>query len=410
MVKKPAFISLAVVLGLTMVTVASAANVAGTSKKGSLLVFPKIEVFFDAAEGTPIIDTYVSIGNDQSAAVSVKCYWMDNNQTIDDFEFNLTANQPVFFTASQYSASDWVAAGNVEVPPFRGIGSLVCFAVTREGDNQLKWNHLYGSATIVTIPTFDTPYAAQYNAYSFAVPGAVGGTPGQLDLNGSATAGYDACPQYLVANFYPAALWFGMPPFPPMGMWRPDLTLWPCRQDLRQDRTPTCTKAKFDVWNGNEIKFTGAYQCFKCFFEGFLDDMGTDDTNTDLTKQLYPAPPKGYQRGPGFGWSHFIETTLRTDTARFRVQGVRSSVCDSGKTRGCLDSSGEAVNSVDTPLLGVLLYGYAFGLDPVTNDQIVMPVAGSALFGAGTGDGATRGGPGFVKWDIAGNVVEVPAQ
>jgi len=406
--KKPAFISLAVVLVLAMTAVASAANLAGTSKKGSLLVFPKIEVFADPDNGTVFIDTYISIGNDQSAAVTVKCYWMDFNQIIDDFEFSMTANQPVMFTASQYSEPDWITKGNVQVPPFRGMGSLVCFAVTRDGGNQLKWNHLYGSATIVYWPTDPLPQVAQYNAYSFAVPNVVGDIPGQLDLNGSATAGYDACHQYLVANFYPAALYFG-PPFPPMGMWRPNLTLWPCKQDLRQDRTPTCTKAKFDVWNENEVKFTGAYQCFKCFFEGFLDDIGTDDTNTDWTKLFYPAPPKGYQRGPGFGWSHFIQTTLRTDTARFRVQGIRSSVCD-GNTRGCVDSSGAAVNSVNTPLLGILSYGYAADMDPMTGAQVGVTGSGSPVFGAGIGDVAAKGGPGFIKWDVAGSVDEVPAQ
>lgn len=410
MLRKMTLVSLAAVLVFAMVAVASAKqNVATTSTKGSLLVFPKIEVYAPGGIGTPpTIDTYIEIGNDQSAAVSVKCYWMDSNQTMEDFQFTMTANQPVMFSASQHAQTAFpiIDPGNIEVPPFRGIGSLVCFAVTDDGMNQLKWNHLYGNA-LIAIGVAGNP-AVMYNAYAFAVPNAVSGTAGQLDLNGSATTGYDACPQYLLSNFYPA--WSGDPwPLPPVatgGIVRPDLTLWSCKQDLRQDRTPTCTKAKFDVWTGNEVKYTGAYQCFKCFYEGFLDDLGADST----TAKRFQAPPKGYQRGPGFGWDKFVESALGTQMARFRVQGISSSVCD-GKTRGCTDASGNTVNSQNTPLLGVLFYGVDLGLiDPINHAQIVEFGPGTPMIGAGIGDQASTGGPGFIKWDVGGSTPEAPAQ
>ena len=85
MLRKIALVALAIVLVFAMVTMASAKqNVATTSTKGSLLVFPKIEVYSPDGD-VPLVDTYISIGNDSSTPVSIECYWMDNNQTIEDF-------------------------------------------------------------------------------------------------------------------------------------------------------------------------------------------------------------------------------------------------------------------------------------------------------------------------------------
>ncbi len=83
-----------------------------------------------------------------------------------------------------------------------------------------------------------------------------------------------------------------------------DLTLVPCIQDLRQDRVPTCTKAKFDIWNENETKYTGAYQCLKCWFEGYLGDIGS-----------YTI---------GYGGEKFWYKNLHTTAGRFRVEGIPS--------------------------------------------------------------------------------------
>lgn len=433
MVKKIALISLAVVLMLAMANIASAKpSVANTSQKGSLLVFPKV-IAFDNSTVTPQsaeIDTYIFIGNDNTIGTWVKCYWMDNNQTVQDFFFYLTANQPVVFS------SYWGSSEYVPIPPFRGIGTLTCWASNDEDSAPRAFNHLYGNAMIRygdAIETVaDRGKAVFYNAYSFAATN--GGTlfsqlfdvdgnfvGNQLRLTGDVPAvpdrGYDACPQYLVFNFIPdggelAAPW----------NYRPDLTLWPCRQDLRQDRVPTCTKAKFDIWNENEVKFTGAYQCFKCFFEGFLSEIGTS--------------PFLKARGPGYGGSKFTDAVLRTASARVRVQGVYSSVCISSnvagqppatpKTRvisgiGCPNISADGSKSASflaawgtpatiTPLLGVVMYAVdEAAIDP-TNPIRIRPYGAYTPFGAGAAswqaDGTAGKWGGWIKYDPGSGAVE----
>ena len=189
------------------------------------------------------------------------------------------------------------------------------------------------------------------------------------------------CPQYLVENF------IASDPDSYKNR-RPDLTLWPCIQDLRQDRTPTCTKAKFDVWNENEIKFTGAYQCFKCFLEVFLDEIGTSKKNPNHWGHF-----DGGQKGNGFGWDKFTLDSLGTQVGRFRVSGVASSVCTFRSPWNVCNGK-----TVNTPLLGVLLYAADFG-DGDTYDRnaqkVIDPITGITLHGAGTD--AT----GKILWDPA---------
>jgi hypothetical protein len=351
MLRKATFFALAVVLVLGMVTMASAAqNVGNTSQKGSLLIFPKIWV-----DGR--VDTYITIGNDYFEEVWVKCYWVDWDQNIEDFMFRLTPNQPVIFSA--YFGSD--LQGFVTVPPFMGgRGELKCWAVNAAGDQQISFNHLYGNAVIA-----QEDAGIVYNAWSFTARAplkAVMGTGGTLLLTGAA-GGYDACPSYLVTNFVPA---FAPDP------WRqgvvPDLTLVPCKQDLRQDRVPTCTKAKFDVWNENETKFTGAYVCLKCWAEGYLNEI---------------SPPYG------FGGDKFTMFTLKTFAARFRVQSANNAACKAS-IPACASIPG-----VLTPFVGLMLY---------VDWETGLPWAGYEPFTAGAD------GTGFVLWDAQYLPQEAPGK
>jgi hypothetical protein len=351
MLKKTAFIAMAMVLVLgSMVSMASAAqNVANTSQKGSLLIWPLVSLSWEGDTS----ETFITIGNDYYSDVWVKCYWVDFAQNIQDFMFRLTPNQPIWFQASTGSGGTF---GQVTVPPFSGpSGELKCWAVDAVGDTQIAFNHLYGGALI----TDGSTWGYQYNAWSFTArglaQGAAVGTGGNLLLNGLA-GGYDACPQYLVDNFiaYTEA----------PNEYEPTLALVPCKQDLRQDRTPTCTKAKFDVWNENETKYTGAYRCLKCWIEFELNEIDQ------------VAPPK-----TGFGADKFSFAGLHTWLARFRVTGVASSVC-TGKIAGCT-----GVTQVATPLLGVLWTEFRFGDNPEFR-------TGTTPHGAGAD------GSGFVLWDI----------
>jgi len=278
-------------------------------------------------------ETYVTMGNDYYQEVWVKCYWMTEMQAIQDFMFRLTPNQPIWFRASTGDGGL-----GVTVPPFDGPrGELKCWAVNAVGDSQIAFNHLYGSAFVFQGATT----AFEYPAWSFvarAAQNAVMGTGGKLELTGLAGA-YDACPSYLVENFIAAD--DGR-----LADFEPVVTLVPCKQDLRQDRIPTCTKAKFDVWNENETKYTGAYRCLKCWVEFELDEINVAAATN----------PAGY----GFGPDKFTRDGLHTWLARFRVTGVASTVCN-GKIAGCA-----GVTQVASPFVGLLMHEIRFdGLNEI---------------------------------------------
>lgn len=368
MVRKVALISLAIVLLFGgLISVASAApNTANTSQKGSLLVFPKIVT-------GDFQDTYIYMANDYPRDVWVKCYWMYDNQDVQDFIFRLTPNQPIAFSAAYGQDLDY--KGVVTVPPFSGKGSLQCWAISdASAEEQLSFNHLYGSAWL-----YDSRSPAAnganviYNAWSFTAkfPFNTSIPSGQLKLDG---AQYDACPTYLVANFTPGNS-DGYTPFT-----YPDLTLWPCKQDLRQDRRPTCTKAKFDVWNANETKFTGAYQCLRCWYEGILENI---------------------DKPSGYGGDKFNLSSLKTFAARFRVQSANNSACRNG-VPGCEKPAPGLPDpnpGVLTPFIGLVLYDYDLTQGSATANY--SHVAGFTPHTAGLDN------TGLIQWDVDSGVQEV---
>lgn len=388
-------VSLGVVFFLfgSLATLASAHSIANTTQKGSMLLFPKIVTDGNETTDTPFVDTVIYIGNDSPVDVYLKCYWVDENQTVDDFQFRLTANQPVAFSAWGNSyINPYDAPGLLDLSPFRNkVGQLICWAVNAGDSTQVLHNNLYGESLIIWPANGSTPdTAAPIPAWSFRAlkdPGSAGGgTDGLLPLDGVT---YDSCPKYLIGNFNPAGQFPG---------YRPDLTLVPCRQDLRQDRSPTCTKAKFDVWNFNEVKFTGAYQCLKCWYEGYLDEMGSD----------------AHQKGPGFGGyapnaNYFTYDVLGSFAARFRVQGVYSTVCV-GNTRGCPDIGDDNFTDAwggrgaTTPFVGVMLYAETKCTgEPGYCSKV--PFTGFPLHGAGVDT------TGRIRWDAADPVIpELPGR
>jgi len=335
MVKRFAQLSVAVFLVLALATMATAAsNVAGVVNKGSLLVFPLVM-------NTDEVKTAIFIGNDQTSAVMIKCYWMDQNQDVEDFHFKVTANEPIVFWSDK----------NDFGPPFGdgAIGSLMCWA---QDDADQKppttaFNHLYGTAMLSS-----TTAEVMYNAFAFTYSGAAV-TAGILPLNGGNVPGrvFDACPNYLVSTFMPDGAAFGQ--FATTAY--PAIALWPCNQDLKQDRKGTIVKVKIDVWDEFENKYTGAYQCFKCFYEGFL------------------AGPAGKKTSwpQSFGKEKFTKAVLGNGVARIRVQGVNNELCK-------YDGKVPVTYDLKKPgLLGLLLYDDD-GLDAF------VPVAGKHMVGAGS--------------------------
>jgi hypothetical protein len=133
-----------------------------------------------------------------------------------------------------------------------------------DNDLPITMNNFTGTATIFD---FTEGTAIGYNAYGFKRSGGTG-TPGVLNLNGTE---YDKCPAYLLGTFMIDGTSFGVQQHRVTAS-PGKLTLVPCDQDLRQDRLPIYTKANFTVWDEDEVGFTGAYMCFKCWIDTTLTD------------------------------------------------------------------------------------------------------------------------------------------
>jgi hypothetical protein len=292
MINKAAIWGTSLSVALLSTSAFAVAPIGNTTQKGSLLIFPRIDVSYDK-------DTIIRITNDYSKPVQLKCYFMDIDKNKVDFEFKLTMNQPFWFSAKYGN-------GTLPVQPFptfgdHDTGELKCWAVSSNGANQISWNHLVGSATIYDY----SGQAAEYNAWGFqalAPEGSIVGHPGRLDLDG---VSYDKCPRTLIGQFTPTAYDNAIQ----YGDWirgsTVQLSVASCTQDLRQDYEYITTKLQFDVWNEEEVKFTGAHECSDSWHEVYLNE---EDIMT--------------------AGKNFTAETLKTDSAYYRVKGMKSKVCD----------------------------------------------------------------------------------
>ncbi len=337
----------------------AAQNVANTSQKGSLLIFPYITV-----EPALNHNTLIEIANDENTSVHIKCYYVNERKGRVDFDFDLTRKQ----TASWEVKG---GTGNIAAPSFPVSGTfnpsgqslfkgeLVCFATNAAETRQIAWNHLHGTATVVNVTGLQTAF--RYNAWSFAARGAGGGlaangtsqgTPGTLALTGNGTGTYDACPLYNIETFMPNF----SAPLDSVRTLDNTLSIVSCNQDLRQDFLLHTTKLHLTVWNENENSFTGAYKC--------VDSV-----------ESVPLKAGGiFVNGTNFDYS-----VLKTRNARFKARGLSSSQCPV-TIWGITENAG---------LLGVLASSVAIGGE--SKDQEVA----NTTHGAGAISG-------FVLWDIGG--------
>ncbi|MGE3840161.1 MAG: hypothetical protein AB7I50_01105 [Vicinamibacterales bacterium] len=399
-------------VALAMASSAYAApNVTNATQKGSLLVFSDIRV--DDVQGNlagaptqAVFNTLVRLQNDNNLDVDVKCYWLDGFKNRVDFIIPMTANQAVWFDARTgagtfqvnpfpIGAANGFTAGNRH--PFLDLGGaagaaaaglasgdgwgpyrrgmLACWVVDGGAQNQVKYNHISGTATVYTAAE-----AYEYNAYAFFVPTGADldpvGTPGTLELNGLQ---YDACPLYQIGQFTPAN------PAPlPQGA--PNisynrLALAGCNVNLNQDWTPVWTKWQFDLWNSDEVKFTGAFECADTWHETDFRP-GTAAQNNGV---LNPAVP-GFVDGVDSAAQNFTFATLATYAARYRVQGIKSTQCERTKS-----GASDTVAAVTTQAVGVLAVQSSY----LTLGDLV----GTTLTAAGKFNGR-------IVWDIEGPVPE----
>jgi hypothetical protein len=376
------------------------------TNKGSVLYFPDIELRWNAASQL-VQDVFVQLTNDNNAAVNVQMYFVNGDPPLPaalnderahpgwnwiDNQLALTPNQPTYWSV----LTGHPAGGGLSPfivldpgdPPGRPDpagstdrvlrGFIVAFAVNADM-HQIKWNHLAGNVTVVN---YRDGTAYEYNAWALqcvnpVIPtGAPCGPPGMINLNGfDFGRGFDQ----LLINFQ-AANSAAFSNFSQV-LANPILVLHPLDIDLRQETGgPITTKAKFDVWNANEVKLSGAERCITC-----------------------------WEKRPLATWSpmanHFTRLTLQTDVGKARIDGEQSQVCNPLVSRATsligvlvtrLTFDGGLANAdAGVNVLGmgwqsaVIKYDPSGGGSPPTANQAGVIGAGAAT--AGTATSAARG-------------------
>jgi len=352
--------------------------VANTSQKGSLLIFPLIDV-----RTTDTATTIIDISNDSNRGTEVNCYYINDHKARVDFSFGVSPKGTVSWDVLTHSGGiappAWPVGGSfLQGDP--NTGELVCFAVDGAGANQVRFNHLTGTATVVYFNDKDAnqhKQAFKYNAWAFTARSAIDtappvdgtpvGTPGDLVLSGADNPNvYDACPLYLIGVFSPGGLNFSGRPNVLGGVTYKDndLSISSCSQDLRQDFNINLTKIQFTVWNAFEENFTGAWQCMDSVLTFGLDDPAD---YVPVNSQLI----------------NFTYGQLQTANARFMAQGVGSTQCPKSTPAG---------------LLGVLTTSIGIGAPAAGGAEGEDAEIGNTIHGAGAETG-------FVLWDPAQSIV-----
>ncbi len=104
-----------------------------------------------------------------------------------------------------------------------------------------------------------------------------------------------------------------------------DLKLMVTDLDLRQDNEgPGNTKARFDIWNSNEVRFSGTERCIICWDETLISDYG-------------PIA------------NHLIIENLQTDKGKARIQNEASTVCPESTEAALLGVAIEETQFLGSP-------------------------------------------------------------
>ena len=360
------------------------------TEKGSLLYFSKVELRWTLENSEWVLsqDTFLQVTNDYPEDVDVLFYFVNGDRPLPamgderahpgwnwvDNQLTLTANQPVYWSAADGGILSPFTVLDPGDPPGRPAmdgtsdrvlrGFILGWAVDSIDGIEIRWNHLAGNATLVN---YRFGAAFEYNAWAFqTVVDVENGDPtgisdGQLDLDG-----VEYAPPFaqLLMNFQAV----GSSAFTGgnrLVVSNTDVTLHPVSVDLRQETDgPVTTKAHFDVWNMNEVKFSGAYRCITCWDQTLLSDYGIPN--------------------------HFLIDTLQTAHGKARIDGLESQLCDELPL----------FESEDAAILGIVFKILFFDGN---NEQtaVDLAAAGSNMFGMGTE-------PAVVKYDELGPPPELP--
>jgi hypothetical protein len=360
-----------------------ASNRVGCTEKGSLLMFSKVELRW-TEDGILVQDTFISLTNDYPQDVRVQLYFVHGDEPLlanenhaderahtgwnwSDVQIWLTANEPSYWSALSglpKAVSPWTVLDPGD-PPGRPDpegsadrvlrGYIVAWAVNTEGE-EICWNHLAGNATLVN---YAKGSAWEYNACAFQVVdpaaqhGQATGTPGELFMDGTE---YAECFSHLLLNFQA----IDSVAFSREGVAQvvseTDLTLFPATADLRQGTTgPVSTKAHVDIWNMNEVKFSGTYRCITCWDQALL--------------QNYEIP------------NHFLVEHLHTDHGKARIDGLASpATCEDSEAAALLGVAARLLTidgGVDFATAGTNLQGMGTESAGIRFDVVGPPPPGS---------------------------------
>jgi hypothetical protein len=401
----------ALVCGLTAsIGLAADNDRANVTEKGSLLVYPLVEVHYSAT-GEVERDTFITLTNDYNLSpnVQVKMFFVSGDIRTTgcrwecpfaDATLNLTPDQPAYWSVDEgrsfsNSGLGFSVIGN-PIPNPNGSGGtihrgyILAYAIDNNG-HQIRWNHLFGEATIVD---YLAGTAHTYQAYAFsAVAGSHGatiGSAGDLDLDGSQ---YDWAYEKVIFNFFVDGSeafsatavhsheFDGATPDSLVTV-TSDLTLLVLKEDFvgsNGRRVPFGTLARAVIWNENENKKTNTTRCIYCW----------DQTSLS-----------GYATGP-----NWFTMALGTDMGKAEIFGEQSVVCEVDVCEGDDKMLGEDPNDIvvqymngdygtidEFALLGVIVKNLDF-------DGMASATASHTLNGKGnlegyfdTGDHGSNGG------------------
>ncbi|MHC5115149.1 MAG: hypothetical protein ACYTGP_12065 [Planctomycetota bacterium] len=320
---------------LCIETVCAVPNRATPSDKGSLVIVSEIELRWTGGPGpgvpgSVLQDTFISLTNDYPDDVRVQMYFINGDPPLAadpatgerahpgwnkvDNLITLTGDQPTYWSAlTGLPAVGGLApftALDPGFPPGRPAsdgsgdrvlrGYMIAWAVDANNE-EIRWNHLKAEATIVH---YGLGAAWEHGSVNYPVVdpsiahGQPTGTPGMLNLNGIEYA--QSFAQLLLDFQAPGSAAFSGPR---QIITDTTLAVHPVPADLRQETDgPVTTKASFDVWNMNEVKFSGTHRCVTCWDQTLLGQYDTPN--------------------------HFLLQHLQTDHGKARFEGLASQLCD----------------------------------------------------------------------------------
>ena len=219
-----------------------ALTVGSPYKNGSLMIFPLV----DGSDG---VDTVITISNGFYETVDIACRHRTVSDEVGGFTFHLGPYQTAWFSIQ-------TGQGSIPAPmAFAERGELKCWAVDASGGQQISWNYLQGFAQITNADGLSWGYSS-WNFKANKTRNKVVGKPGIIKLSGK-SGQYDAMPQYLYFSV-------------PGTVTEAQLTLLLGKEDLRQDRQSTYSKAKFYYERGR----TSGTQCLMDMVEVSIPPSG----------------------------------------------------------------------------------------------------------------------------------------